>query len=158
MKNKGLLLIAISLFLTVVTGSIAAYLIFSQSIESEFNVARNQIEIDSSSGLCIRNTGNDKVYIRVAVDVSDSEKSSKCVFDGLPGVDWETEYLTGSNGMYGYYYYSKPLEADDVTSKLFTGVTFSDSSVSGSDIKIYAESIPSTPYGDYEDAWNEYLY
>ena len=79
-------------------------------------------------------------------------------FFNLPGEDWNAEYLTGSNGMYGYYYYTKPVAVNGVTSNLFSAVTFKDSTVSKSDIKIYAESILCIPYESYEDAWNEYLY
>lgn len=131
-----------------------AMLMNSSEIKTEFEVGYCDISIERTGGLRILNKSNLPCYIRVAIDVSDSEKSQLCHFKDMPGDGWTSMYAEGSSEMSGYYYYTSPVEKETYTSALYTSVSYDDSSVSESDIQIYAEAIICADYDDYVTAWS----
>ena len=146
-------LIASGIFLAAGSSAIYGMLTDTDVKNTELITGYSNISLNKTGGLSIRNTGNIPCYVRIAIDISDSAKKEKCTFTKLPGNNWTAYYQEGSGGMKGYYYYTLPLMKNEETSKLFTAIQYADSSVSGSDIDIYAESIICGNYLSYVQAW-----
>lgn len=104
----------------------------------------------------IRNTGDGAAgFTRVLVVFSDS-KMEDLVSVNYNTADWE-------QGSDGYWYYKKPLAKGELTTDLFTTLTFSaemtEEQIQDFDVYIYAEAVQQGNYkaDEYYDAFEEVL-
>ena len=138
-------------------GTTLAMLMFDDEKKSEFEIGYCDIEIDRTDGLRIHNKSNLPCFVRVAIDVSDSDKRLLCHFENLAREGW-TSMRPSDESTYadedGYYYCITSINGGEYTPKLYTSVSYDDSSVSESDIQIYAEAIICADYADYSKAWS----
>lgn len=124
-------------------------------IEEDF-VPPEKIEAGTNfkKDIQVQNDGPSDCYVRVKVVFTDSDMEKFCTFTDLNTTDWI--YNSTDN----WYYYTKSLEKDELTSSLFTHVAISDTledyQIKDFDILVYAESFQSYGFDNYEDAWEEF--
>lgn len=104
--------------------------------------------------VAVKNTGTADCFVRIRVTFSDSDMEQYC------RLDWNTDdYVYQEQD--GYWYYRKPLEAGDATSKLFRTVTISENipeqEIKSFDIAVYQKAVQKGNAVDYEEAWNRFL-
>lgn len=140
--------------------------------------------------ISVVNTGNVDCYVRVYADFSDDFVREKSGFSNDTDIKTATYYsairdLNNTNAyvnhlpegwvfvpddsseteLAGYYYYTKPIKPNEITSSLFTYVqtTYEDlQDVTQYDIIVYSESVQITDsngekYTDYQAAWKDFL-
>lgn len=167
-------------FLLAIAG-IAAYLTAAKGKTNSFTVGYEKTEIvekfDPPDKLTpgisfdkqvqVSNLGTIPVYVRVLVLFSDSDMEDVCTLDYDTSGDWLY------NDTDGYWYYTEPLPAGEMTTPLFTEVSLAETNADGSElteadmedfeIMIYSESYQCTGEfeqpgkGGYEAAW-EYFH
>ena len=145
---SNLLFIIYIAFLTFVT----TYSYLSHSITEnllDFDLGYSQIEVEETDeGIEVANTGNVSCYVRVAVNVADSDQSIE--FTPGEGNLWVDDYAQDGEGkLCGYYYFPQVIEAGASTPYL--NVTYEGEGM------IYAESVQKGAYEDYEEAWEDFL-
>lgn len=103
----------------------------------------------------INNLGPSDCYTRVKVLFTDSDIGQYCTLD-LP--DDDTNWIKNESD--GYWYYKSILKNKETTLPLFNKVSISSEASSDQmkdvDIIVYAESVQSDGFINYEDAWNKY--
>ena len=128
-----------------------AYAYMSRTVEKHntFTAGYCDIELDTSGGVSVKNTGSYPCFIRVAVD-------------NASGLDEDVWEMSG-----GFYYYPDAVAPGESTPDLFddTGGTAQDTSGAGQDnapaqdsgITVYAEAIDAVGADDALTAWAGFL-
>lgn len=160
MSKKKIFLIVVACLLVVSAsfGITYAYLIANDSVQNEFTVGENKIDVEEEydppeklePGTVItkkpsaKNTGNLSCFVRMRADFSDSAAKELCEELKIDTVNWEYDSSDG------YYYYKKLLNPNDSTTNLFTevviktekadGTALTDEDMIDFDILVFAES------------------
>lgn len=158
-KKKLFLIIAVCLLAASTSfGVTYAYLIANDSVQNEFTVGENKIEVEEEyeppqklkPGIVIpkkprvKNTGNLSCFVRVRADFSDSAAKDFCEELDIDKANWEYDSADG------YYYYKKLLKPGESTTNLFTkleiktqkanGDALTDADMIDFDVLVFAES------------------
>ena len=180
--NKKLIIIAsVMLLLLATVGTTLAY-IFTETkpVENTFNPSKVSCAVvekgyepvsgeiqnisDIKSNVQIKNTGDTDAYIRVAVVVNWASADGSCVWAQKPADnDYEITYnLNGDwfDGGDGFYYYSKTISPEELTTILINEAKQLKSAPQTPDgiqyylsIEIVASAIQSTPETVVENHW-----
>lgn len=157
-KKKILLIVAACLLAASASfGVTYAYLIANDSVQNEFTVGENKIEVEEEydppkklePGIVIpkkprvKNTGNLPCFVRMRADFSDSAAKEFCEELDIDTVNWEYEAD-------GYYYYKKLLPPGESTTELFkqlkiktvkeNGDALTEADLIDFDVLVFAES------------------
>ena len=166
LHNKMLLTLS-ALFVLMGVSSIIAFLLSGDKTDRDFVIGGNRIELieefdppkelvpgtSFTKDVMIQNVGPNKCYVRIKAVFNNSDIGDYCT------LDWNTtDYVYNSED--GYYYYTKELDLNEITESLFTTVLISndtpESVIQDFNIIVYAESIQSATFDDYEHAWSVY--
>lgn len=160
MRKKKILLIVAACLLVASTsfGVTYAYLIANDSVQNEFTVGENKIEVEEEydppeklkpeivipKKPCVKNTGNLPCFVRARADFSDSEAKGFCNDLDIDTENWEYDPDDG------YYYYKKLLQPGEATTYLFTkleikkekpdGTPLTEGDLIDFDVLVFAES------------------
>ena len=162
--HKWLLLIGVLMSLSITT--IAAYLADGDSASNAITVGGNRISIEEVyepepiipgdsivKKVRIKNTGPNDCYVRIMAVFSDSDVGK------YTRLDWNLKDWI-YNEQDGYYYYPHILANEDVTSWLFTTLSFDEDlpeeMIKDVELIIYAESFQSEGFSQYEQAWKHF--
>lgn len=166
--KKSIFAICCVLLCLLGIGVIDAYLTTMDNTKNILSIGNNTIEIIENyeppekiiAGISfkkeiqVQNTGLSDCYVRLKVVFSDSDMEKFCSFLDLNTTDWT--YNTEDN----WYYYTKRLSNNEITSSLFTTISISDTikdyQIKDFNIFAYAESFQASNYDNYEEAWEEY--
>ena len=167
LKTKAIIYILLFIavfFIGANTDGITAYFTDADQKENLTTIGGNEIEIteefdppeELKPGItfnkypCVRNTGTVPCYVRMFAEVNDSSVGQYTTFQ-FDNDKWTTKKEDG------YYYYKNVLKVGETTEPLFTTVSISDSindsKLKDFDIIIYAESVQSEGFSDYDAAW-----
>ena len=123
--------------------------------------------VSSANTVSVRNTGTVPCYVRLKVIISNDSLAGHITLDGTNTAAWNASHAgsdvydpEADSRLYGYYYFTEPLEPDSVSPPLLTGISID----SGTDeemlmnysIALYAESIQKGSYGSWEEAWEDF--
>lgn len=135
-SKKFTLVLAVVLVLCIAVGSVVAYIVTSSGtpVRNTFDPVHMDCEVDESfdgevkSDVSVRNTGDVKAYIRVAILVNwVSTESSNSYSAAAPTASDYSMVLNTTDWVYraedGYYYYRYPVEPGDATEVLIRECT-----------------------------------
>ena len=180
-NKKSIIIASVMLLLLVAVGTTLAY-IFTETepVENTFNPSKVSCAVvengyepvsgeiqnisDIKSNVQIKNTGDTDAYIRVAVVVNWASADGSCVWAQKPADnDYEITYnLNGDlfDGGDGFYYYSKTISPEELTTILINEAKQLKSAPQTPDgiqyylsIEIVASAIQSTPETVVENHW-----
>ena len=153
-NHRKSMIIAIALVMIIVcVGATIAYLSHTTSeVKNTFTPASVTSEITEEfddgqkSSAVVKNTGTTAAYIRAAIVANSVNDAGNVVgpadvSECLCGDDWV------KNG--DYYYYTKPVKPEDITSNLLK----ENISLEGTKVTILAEAIQSKPADAAIEAW-----
>ncbi len=139
-----------------------AYLTSKDVVNNNFGVGENTVEIEEEfepphkvtpgatikKRPSIKNTGNEDVYVRVRILFSDDKV--KEIIDDL---EINSSFVLND----GWYYYNKVLKTNSSTPDIFQDIkvksNISQEAIFDFDVIIYAESVNSSKYSSYQDAF-----
>ena len=132
-----------------------AYMLACPSAASgDYTVGKCVVSIvKSGTQVSVKNTGTVACYVRAAVCVTGAENDGKVRFSGLPGNGWTAQYVSGTGGLNGYYYYTAAVQPGASTGALFSAASADGAAISN--VCVYAEGIQSGNTGNYAGAWTE---
>lgn len=180
-NKKSIIIASVMLLLLATVGTTLAY-IFTETepVENTFNPSKVSCAVvengyepvsgeiqnisDIKSNVQIKNTGDTDAYIRVAVVVNWASADGSCVWAQKPADnDYEITYnLNGDwfDGGDGFYYYSKTISPEELTTILINEAKQLKSAPQTPDgiqyylsIEIVASAIQSTPETVVENHW-----
>lgn len=180
-NKKSIIIASVMLLLLVAVGTTLAY-IFTETepVENTFNPSKVSCAVvengyepvsgeiqnisDIKSNVQIKNTGDTDAYIRVAVVVNWASADGSCVWAQKPADnDYEITYnLNGDwfDGGDGFYYYSKTISPEELTTILINEAKQLKSAPQTPDgiqyylsIEIVASAIQSTPETVVAEQW-----
>ena len=180
-NKKSIIIASVMLLLLVAVGTTIAY-IFTETepVENTFNPSKVSCAVvengyepvsgeiqnisDIKSNVQIKNTGDTDAYIRVAVVVNWASADGSCVWAQKPADnDYEITYnLNGDwfDGGDGFYYYSKTISPEELTTILINEAKQLKSAPQTPDgiqyylsIEIVASAIQSTPETVVAEQW-----
>jgi len=180
-NKKSIIIASVMLLLLATVGTTLAY-IFTETkpVENTFNPSKVSCAVvengyepvsgeiqnisDIKSNVQIKNTGDTDAYIRVAVVVNWASADGSCVWAQKPADnDYEITYnLNGDwfDGGDGFYYYSKTISPEELTTILINEAKQLKSAPQTPDgiqyylsIEIVASAIQSTPETVVEEQW-----
>ena len=180
-NKKSIIIASVMLLLLVAVGTTIAY-IFTETepVENTFNPSKVSCAVvengyepvsgeiqnisDIKSNVQIKNTGDTDAYIRVEVVVNWASADGSCVWAQKPADnDYEITYnLNGDwfDGGDGFYYYSKTISPEELTTILINEAKQLKSAPHPPDgiqyylsIEIVASAIQSTPETVVENHW-----
>ncbi|MBR3786591.1 MAG: SipW-dependent-type signal peptide-containing protein [Firmicutes bacterium] len=133
--KRGILICLLLLIMAVCVGvlSIHAYFTDTDSVNNNFTVGENVIEITDDENIVVKNVKTDRAvpcYIRVFVELERPEMTMTATWNTGDSGDW-----TMRQG--DYYYYKHVVAPGDSTKPLLSGVTMSEDAK----LIVYAESI-----------------
>jgi len=165
-KNTKLIVaVAASLILVMSCAGILAYFTATDERENEWVIGYVDVpgteEFDPpkeiipgtsfTKNVTAENTGRNPAYVRFKVVFSDGD------MEDISELDFNTEDYIYKDG---YWYLEEPVEADAVSSSLFTTVTINKSAstngIKDYDIMVYVEAYQANGFDTYEQAWAEY--
>ena len=159
---------------------ILAFLTCTVFSNDTLSVGTNTIEIQESGGfpdsvtpgsptssdntVSVRNTGTVPCFVRMKIIISNSRLSDHITFNGLNTSLWDGschgpgEFDPDSDDrLFGYYYYTDPLDPGSETVPLLTGIYIDsetdESMLMNYGIRLYAESIQAGSDTSWRDAW-----
>ncbi len=165
LRKPAILLIVIAALTLIAVGVTVAYIAFkTELLTNEFEPAavacrvEGKFEDGVKSEVKIRNVGNATAYIRVALVVNFVNDKNGTILPQTPveGQDYTIELDTTNwlKGADGYYYYTKPVSIEAVTTTLISEVRSLDSPEGTSvSFKILASAVQSDPPKAVEQAW-----
>lgn len=154
------------LFLSISIAGISAYLINTDTAVNVLTIGNNNIEIfedfpvpnpqpgsSHKKVVQITNTGSVECYVRVLATFSNSDMGDYC------SIDWNTnDWVYNSSD--GYWYYTGAIAAGEATQPLFTKITIfssiSEENMKDFEVIVYAESLQSRGFANYQVAWEEF--
>jgi hypothetical protein len=165
LRKPAILLSVIAALTLLAVGVTAAYVAFkTELLSNEFEPAEVACQVEEQfvdgikSDVKVRNVGNATAYIRVALVVNFVNDNNGTILPKAPveGQDYSME-LSATNwikGADGYYYYTKPVSIDAVTTTLISEVR-SLNSTNGTSVsfKILASAVQSDPTKAVDQAW-----
>lgn len=180
-NKKSIIIASVMLLLLATVGTTLAY-IFTETepVENTFNPSKVSCAVvengyepvsgkiqnisDIKSNVQIKNTGDTDAYIRVAVVVNWASADGSCVWAQKPADnDYEITYnLNGDwfDGGDGFYYYSKTISPEELTTILINEAKQLKSAPQTPDgiqyylsIEIVASAIQSTPETVVAEQW-----
>lgn len=180
-NKKSIIIASVMLLLLATVGTTLAY-VFTETkpVENTFNPSKVSCAVVENNGtpvtgsvtntgnikenVQIKNTGDTDAYIRVAVVVNWASADGSCVWAQKPADnDYEITYnLNGDwfDGGDGFYYYSKTISPEELTTILINEAKQLESAPQTPDgiqyylsIEIVASAIQSTPETVVENHW-----
>ena len=165
LSKSAILLIVVAALTLLAVGVTAAYIAFkTELLTNEFEPAFVACKVEETfedgvkSEVKVRNIGNATAYIRVAIVVNFVNDNNGTIIPKTPveGQDYSME-LSATNwikGADGYYYYTKPVSIDAVTTTLISEVrTINTPEGASLSFKILASAVQSDPTKAVEQAW-----
>ena len=169
MNRKKFLKIGVAVVMVVAVVSVTyAYLTNWKSKDNPFSIGYNEIEVREEVNMpdelkpgieftkkpSVYNSGTVPCYVRVFAEFSVSDVAP------FTSLDFDTANWTEKQPD-GYYYYKSILAPGKSTTDLFTKVSIAaDADINKMqdfDIIIYAESIQSEGFDDYQIAWSNFI-
>lgn len=170
MKRKALLLaVCAALLLTAAIGGTTAFIVANTNqVRNEFTPGEVPIGVEerfdgtTKSDVRIRNNGNVHAFIRAKVIATWKDSSGNVSGTPVKVGDYEITYGSDwEQGTDGFWYYTKSVPADGVTTALITSCTKTGKEPVGYDlsIEILAESIQAEGMdaADAQDAFEKAL-
>lgn len=125
-KRLAVIIIAICLCLVAVGGIIAYLIDISSPMENIFTPVNVKVEINEDfneevkKDVTVKNIGNTDAYIRAAIVVNwQNDKGQVLAKDCVAGTDYTVTFAEGTNwaksSTDGYWYFKKPVAADNST-------------------------------------------
>lgn len=163
-KKKKIIFSLLALLAVVSIGIVYAYFTGSANKNNQFSIGGNEVEIieefepgdETKPGdvftkkPSVMNTGSVPCYVRAFAEFNDNAVA-QCA-----SVDWNNTAWTVKQED-GFYYYKTVLQPGEVTEPLFTQVAISSDAdpelVKKFDIIVYAESVQSEGFSNYEEAF-----